>query len=720
MLPHNPRSMSISSGVLAALLGAVSILAFTSLTPAPSRAADMSDGFVNALARTPRDSTITGLVMLREQPNVKRMQRDMAARGVESRWRQHQYVIENAQNLAARTQSDLLTTLEEWKRQGVVRSYQSFWITNLIAIEARPIAFDRLVNRPEVRRIYDNPPIELRSNEPVIVEDGSVSDPQDAAGDDALGNGTRGDGDPPVTVLPDNLICINLQSVWNMGLHGDGRVVCSFDTGVDGTHPAISSRWRGVRPNVPWWAAWHDPYTGSQFPYDVQYHGTHVTGIMVGRKPDMTPIGVAPGASWIAAGVLIGYDVQKIIDSYQWAVDPDSNPATISDVPDVINNSWGVSADCDSTFWNAIDVVEAAGIVNIIAVDNRGPNPYTVNSPESRALTPLVNFGVGNVNPHVGDYPIWTTSGRGPSPCDSVSIKPEITAPGVEILSCIPGPWYGTATGASMAAPHVSGAVAILRQLNPDITVDEVKTALMATAVDKGDLGEDNSYGWGILDVAAAVEYVRQNLPLYPPRNLETSVSTDSVSLTWTFPERINPWDRLLSYRIYRTDRDVPFSDTPIAEVPASVPFLSYLDAGVAPGSYQYVMSAVFQTGESGPSNVQIAVVLSPADVPALITGEPSSNLTAAPNPFNPVTVIQYRAPRSGGASLRIYDARGALVRSLVDSRARVAASTTSFTMQSVVWDGTDNQGRGVASGPYFVRLEADGTTAVRRIVLLK
>ncbi len=70
---------------------------------------------------------------------------------------------------------------------------------------------------------------------------------------------------------------------------------------------------------MEWWEAWKDPYTDPTFPYDSGIHGTHVTGIMIGEKPDHTPIGVAPGAQWIAAGVLIGYNVQTIIECYQWA-----------------------------------------------------------------------------------------------------------------------------------------------------------------------------------------------------------------------------------------------------------------------------------------------------------------------------------------------------------------------------------------------------------------
>ena len=659
--------------------------------PLPATAGEFHQNFANVLAKTPRDGFVSGIVMIAQQPNAGRMQRQAAALGLSSRWRQHQYVVQNAQQLAARTQENLLRTLDGWKRQGSVRSYESFWITNMVAVEAQPSVFDRLVQRNDVGTIYENAQIQIRegwSDERAEVPGG-------------------------LRTLPDNLVCVNVQPAWDAGFHGEGRIVASFDTGADGNHPALAERWRGAQPGVEWWEAWKDPYQDTTFPWDSRTHGTHVLGIMVGVKPDSTPIGVAPGAQWIAAGVLIGYNVQKIIECYEWATDPDGDPGTIDDVPDVINNSWGTSIDCDQTYWNAIDIVEAAGIVNTIAVDNTGPGYMSVNSPESRALTSTVNWGVGNVDPHTPGYPIATSSGRGPSPCDSVSIKPEVTAPGTSIYSCLPGGDYGYKTGTSMACPHTSGAVAILRQINPDMTVDEIKTALMVTAVDKGDPGEDNTYGWGIIDIGAAVDYARRTLPMYPPLNLTAEVSNDSVALTWGPPQSINPNDPLSRYRVYRAPLGEAFPTEPIAEV---MPLLNpprYLDVGLLPGSYHYVVTALYRYGESGPSN-DVEVVVEVSAAPELSGIAAGSVLNVSPNPFNPVTVIRFRPVGGSPLTLGIYDATGSLVHTLVDSSAPVGGE------QSAVWDGTDANGRPVASGAYFVRLEQGASRLSRRITLLK
>ncbi len=164
---------------------------------------------------------------------------------------------------------------------------QPFWITNMVAVEALPEVFDILQARDDVGTIFENAPVELRGGWP---------DQQPVSN--------------ALSTLPDNLICVNVQPAWTAGFHGEGRLVADFDTGADGNHPALASRWRGAQPGVPWWAAWKDPYGSTTFPYDHGIHGTHTLGIMVGQKPDGTPIGVAPGAQWIAAGILIGNSVQ--------------------------------------------------------------------------------------------------------------------------------------------------------------------------------------------------------------------------------------------------------------------------------------------------------------------------------------------------------------------------------------------------------------------------
>ncbi|MFQ6003347.1 MAG: S8 family serine peptidase, partial [Candidatus Zixiibacteriota bacterium] len=237
-------------------------------------------------------------------------------------------------------------------------------------------------------------------------------------------------------------------------------------------------------------------------------------GIMVGISDDDT-IGVAFGAQWISAAVIdqgagISQTISDILAAFEWAIDPDGNPETIDDVPDVICNSWGIPPGykpaCDETFWAAIDNVENAGIVVIFAGGNEGPDPVSLRTPADRITSPLNCFSVGAIDAHSAGYPLASFSSRGPSGCDNQTKKPELCAPGVKVLSCYRDNQYRLMSGTSMATPFVAGAVAILRQYNPEATVDEIKGALLESASDLGPSGEDNSYGMGLLNIKRALE----------------------------------------------------------------------------------------------------------------------------------------------------------------------------------------------------------------------
>ncbi len=314
-----------------------------------------------------------------------------------------------------------------------------------------------------------------------------------------------------VAAIPGVLSQMNVPTVWRRGLTGKGRLVCSFDTGVQGSHPALASKWRGNHATLQ--SAWFSTINPDSLPYDKAGHGTHTMGIMVGST-DVDSFGVAPGAEWISAGVIdqgksLNLTIADILLAFQWALNPDGNPATTDDVPDVILNSWGIPKGifppCDPTFSGAIANVEAAGIVTVFAAGNEGPNPSTLRQPADNATSPLNTFSVGAVDSFLN---VAAFSSRGPSYCDATQMKPEIVAPGVAIRSCTKGSAYTYMSGTSMAAPFVAGVVALLREYNPDATVDEIKEALILSARDIGTAGEDNASGHGFIDASGALEYM--------------------------------------------------------------------------------------------------------------------------------------------------------------------------------------------------------------------
>lgn len=404
-----------------------------------------------------------------------------------SRKLRHNLVINWLKQNAESSQSDLLQYLEEKKRDGSVADFRSFWITNAISLIATKEQIRSIVQRSDVEIIYPDYPISLID---------PVSDPQLSLQD--LGDRS--------------LDAIGVREVWRMGYTGKGRLVCSFDTGVEGMHPALMDSWRGNNGgNLS--CSWLDPYN-STYPYDLKGHGTHTMGIMVG-KTEQDTTGVAFNAQWICAGVVdrgkdFSSTISDILSAFEWAVDPDGNPETLDDVPDVINNSWGipllVHQPCEQTFWQAIDNVEAAGVVTIFAAGNEGPDSMTIRTPADRISSPYNTFSVGAVDANTFSYPVADFSSRGPSGCDSVTIKPEVCAPGVKVNSTYLNGSYRLMSGTSMAAPFVSGAVGILREYNPEATVEEIKQALISSASDLGPAGEDNAYGWGLINVKKALE----------------------------------------------------------------------------------------------------------------------------------------------------------------------------------------------------------------------
>ncbi len=319
---------------------------------------------------------------------------------------------------------------------------------------------------------------------------------------------------------------LNVGALWMRGLKGQGRLVCSFDTGVEEGHPALQSKWRGNSTDLH--TAWFSKVKPDSLPGDRAGHGTHTMGVMVGSSGSDT-IGVAPGAQWISAGIIdqgrpLSTTISDIIEAFQWTLNPDGDINTTNDVPDVILNSWGIPkglfAPCDAAFWGVIDNVEAAGIVTIFAAGNEGPNPQSLRSPADRATTPYNSFAVGAVD---DNQVIAGFSSRGPSSCDTTKIKPEVVAPGISIRSSYKGGAYQYMSGTSMAAPFIAGLVALMRQYNPDATPEQIKRALVLSCKDLGPIGKDNAYGNGLPDASRLIEY----LPI--PANAQFSIVGSTI-----------------------------------------------------------------------------------------------------------------------------------------------------------------------------------------------
>ncbi len=463
-------------------------------------AGQYSEAFPQYLASHKSGTMVPAIITMADRLDLGALQNNLSATHADRRlW--HETVVRALQAKATESQADLLAALSVMTQNGEVESYSSLWIGNMVIVTATPEALDQLVSRNDVMLV--SPDYLIESIEPVHT----------------------GGNSPTIAGHEIGATRLHVPEVWAMGITGEGRLVSHLDTGVQGSHPALAARWRGVADTRyeghPQWA-WYDPRPPhTTFPTAFGAHGTHTMGTICGRSTS-TPdtVGVAIDAQWISAGVIDRVDIPTTmadaITALQWIADPDADPSTVWDVPDVCSNSWGVRTDfgyppCDETLWEVIDGAEAASVVVVFAAGNEGySGARTIRRPADRATTELNCFSVGAVNGDNPSLPIADFSSRGPANCTpsgNDTFKPEVVAPGVNVRSSVPGGGYESGwDGTSMATPHIAGIIALMRQANPNLTVDQIKQILLDTATDLGTSGEDNAYGKGIANALAAVQ----------------------------------------------------------------------------------------------------------------------------------------------------------------------------------------------------------------------
>ncbi len=398
-----------------------------------------------------------------------------------------------------------------------LRVKERLWVVPAATAEVTADGLARLASAPGVRRIVSDVllPIVL---EPVVQ---SFAAP---------------------TFTSDAMRTIGADAAWDAGITGGGVTVAFFDSGVDLNNAMVGRRWRGRRTSVR--SSWFDPFRRASVPQDLIGHGTQVALAAVGalsagdtlEMADGTTIvastntdivtGTAPEAEWIAARVFDNFGSglfsrrSVLLQAFQWALDPDGNPAT-DDAPDIINNSWGILPTsgfdlCTDIVYAAIDAAEAAGIAVLFSAGNTGPTSGSVAFPAARDDPGLRNFAVGSTagttTIAVADF-----SSRGPSPCGG-GIKPELVAPGrvPEVVSAGPGRARltgFTVVGTSFSVAEASGAVALIRQVRVGAGPEQAKRFLTDNAVDIGSPGVDNDAGFGLLDVPAALTAAGSSVP---------------------------------------------------------------------------------------------------------------------------------------------------------------------------------------------------------------
>ena len=265
---------------------------------------------------------------------------------------------------------------------------------------------------------------------------------------------------PPIHQVPRRVAWglkrLGIPELWKQGLTGKGILVGHLDTGVDGDHPALKAPSRHFAEFDPM----GDPVPGAQ-PHDSGQHGTHTAGTIAGRRTRSTAFGVAPEAMLASAIVIEGGNVvARILVGMDWLAGVGVR---------VMNISLGLRGS-QAEFLPALRQLEKRGILVVSAVGNEGPG--TSRSPGN--YSEVLSVGACDNKDNVADFSSSQQFAE-----DTVRRVPHLVAPGVDLLSCIPGGGYAKFSGTAICTPLISGLAALLFEVVPTATGQEVKDAIL-------------------------------------------------------------------------------------------------------------------------------------------------------------------------------------------------------------------------------------------------
>lgn len=392
-------------------------------------AGEIKPSLRNILNNAPSDTFIAVIVHLKEQADLSGFARkDYAGK------------VEYLKQFARQFQANILSYLSKFKDS--YRNLKSYWIFNGFYMEAKPAVIESVAKKPEINYVVESfvIPLETSSSQNIEIIESTEW----------------------------NVEKVGAHYAWDLGITGEGVIIGYIDSGFDPNHPALQGKWLS-----PYW---YDAVDGANYPHDDCGHGTKTIGIILGGDgygPFPDDIGVAPGAKFVAVRCFssTGGEVPDIHEGFQKIAEWKGQGVNIV----AVNNSWSYGLE-DLEFWNDCVNLKNLGIICVFAIGNFSSAPGSCKSPGNY---PIV-IGVGATN---SNDDLWSSSRRGPAPdkwpwndpqywprSDWNRIKPDISAPGVNVRSSSLDGGYEEVTGTSFAAPHVTGAIALLYQVNPDLS----------------------------------------------------------------------------------------------------------------------------------------------------------------------------------------------------------------------------------------------------------
>ncbi len=281
---------------------------------------------------------------------------------------------------------------------------------------------------------------------------------------------------------------------WDAGLTGKGVVVCLVDSGIDGSHPDLKGRIIG----------WKDIAEGKTTgPYDDYGHGTHCAGIIggSGAASNGKYKGIAPEVQFIGVKVL-GKDgsgsESSILAGLEYAATTNASVISMS-----LGSDQHSQAICD-----AVSKCVKNGKIVIVAAGNSGPGAKTIGCPSDNK--DVITVGAVDRSDKVTSF-----SSRGP--LKDGSVKPDVTAPGYQIVSCratgikndkAVDTYYISMSGTSMACPMTAGTAALMVQKDRTMTPQKAKEIMEKTAKPLGTKIPNNDYGYGRINIKDILAYM--------------------------------------------------------------------------------------------------------------------------------------------------------------------------------------------------------------------
>ncbi len=505
------------------------------------------------MGRRNDDEQIKVIVLMKSQ--YDRTQLNRRADWYVTKAERREFVVNELKEFTAASQYDLRHALSEMERNGMVSSPTVLWIANALYFDATKTAIQDLARRNDIEIIG------------YAMEHNWIPDGEEAA----PASGTR-------EITP-NVTQVHADQVWALGYTGEGVVVAVIDTGVNYNHIDLADHlWDGGSdfPHHGW-----DVFNHDNDPMDDHGHGSHCSGTVLGDGTAGSQTGMAPNATLMCVKC-IGSDgnggAQNISEGIQWAVEHGCDMFSMSlGLPNSsIPDRTLLRHTCEAALDAGVVAAIAAGnegssqwqypIPNNVRVPGSCPPPYMdeVQGANSGDLTCSVCVGAVDYNDAAAYFssrgPVtWQNTEFGDYPYEPGIglIRPDVCAPGVDIksLNYATNSGYTTMSGTSMATPCVAGCMALMLSKDINLTPSEVCRILEETAVPLAQ-GKSNTYGFGRVDVLAAVEAIQLGAIKYSDFAINDSEGNNN--------HKLNPGESVLMDLTMENITDEPVSNVSI------------------------------------------------------------------------------------------------------------------------------------------------------------